>query len=171
MLRKQTIKSIYTSGKEPTCQCGRRKRHGLSCRAGKIPWRRKWQPNTSILAWKIPWREELAGYSPWGRKESYITEHTHTPHNIGMIWSCIKIVNPAVDKTLDRIALFCLDNFSLDPSFRTIGNKAFWLVGQNFNLSEAVLYSKVTETNIVNPLKAMLSLKISVVYFLNSLMV
>ena len=22
----------------------------------------------SILAWRIPWTEELAGYSPWGRK-------------------------------------------------------------------------------------------------------
>ena len=26
--------------------------------------------HSSILAWKIPWTEELAGYSPWGRKES-----------------------------------------------------------------------------------------------------
>ena len=26
-----------------------------------------------FLAWKIPWTEEL-----WGRKESDITEHTHT---------------------------------------------------------------------------------------------
>ena len=25
---------------------------------GKIPWRRKWQPYFSILAWKIPWTEE-----------------------------------------------------------------------------------------------------------------
>ena len=24
----------------------------------KIPWRRKWQPNSSILTWKIPWMEE-----------------------------------------------------------------------------------------------------------------
>ena len=23
---------------------------------------------SSILAWRIPWTEELAGYSPWGRK-------------------------------------------------------------------------------------------------------
>ena len=26
-----------------------------------------------ILTWKIPWTEELAGYSPWGRKESDTT--------------------------------------------------------------------------------------------------
>ena len=30
--------------------------------------------HSSILAWRIPWTEELAGYSPWGRKESDTTE-------------------------------------------------------------------------------------------------
>ena len=24
--------------------------------------------HSSILAWEIPWTEELASYSPWGRK-------------------------------------------------------------------------------------------------------
>ena len=42
---------------------------------GKIPWRRKWQTHSSILAWKIPWMEELGvGYSPWGCKASDMTE-------------------------------------------------------------------------------------------------
>ena len=27
----------------------------------KIPWRRKWQPIPSILAWGIPWTEEHGG--------------------------------------------------------------------------------------------------------------
>ena len=30
--------------------------------------------HSSILAWRIPWTEELAGYSPWGCKESETTE-------------------------------------------------------------------------------------------------
>ena len=31
--------------------------------------------HSSILAWKIPWTERsLMGYSPWGRKESDMTE-------------------------------------------------------------------------------------------------
>ena len=30
--------------------------------------------HSSILAWRIPWTEELHGYSPWGHKESDITE-------------------------------------------------------------------------------------------------
>ena len=30
--------------------------------------------HSSVLAWRIPWTEELAGYSPWGHKESDVTE-------------------------------------------------------------------------------------------------
>ena len=30
--------------------------------------------HSSILAWRIPWTEGLAGYSPWGRKESDMTQ-------------------------------------------------------------------------------------------------
>ena len=34
--------------------------------------------HSSTLAWKIPWKEELgAGYCPWGRKESGMTEQLH----------------------------------------------------------------------------------------------
>ena len=29
---------------------------------------------SSILAWGIPWIEEPGGYSPWGHKESDMTE-------------------------------------------------------------------------------------------------
>ena len=29
---------------------------------------------SNILAWKILWTEELVGYSPWGHKESDMTE-------------------------------------------------------------------------------------------------
>ena len=38
---------------------------------GKIPWRRKWQPTVVFLPGK-----SLVGYSPWGLKESDITEHS-----------------------------------------------------------------------------------------------
>ena len=30
--------------------------------------------HSSILAWRVPWTEELGGYSPWGCKESDMTE-------------------------------------------------------------------------------------------------
>ena len=32
----------------------------------------------SVLAWKIPWTEEPMACSPWGHKESEMTEQTHT---------------------------------------------------------------------------------------------
>ena len=35
--------------------------------------------HSRILAWEIPWTEEPAGlHSPWGCKESDMTEHAHT---------------------------------------------------------------------------------------------
>ena len=30
--------------------------------------------HSSILGWEIPWTEEPGGYSPWGGKESDMTE-------------------------------------------------------------------------------------------------
>ena len=41
---------------------------------GKIPWRRAWQPIPIFLLGKRPWTEEPDGYSPWGLKESAMTE-------------------------------------------------------------------------------------------------
>ena len=40
--------------------------------------------HSSILTWKIPWTGSLAGYSPWGHKESDTTERlsTHAPGSL-----------------------------------------------------------------------------------------
>ena len=49
----------------------------------KIPWRRKWQPTPILLprkshGWRSLVQEEPgAGYCPWGRKESDMTERLH----------------------------------------------------------------------------------------------
>ena len=70
-----------TSGEESACQCRRHKRQPLSPWVGKIPWRRKWQPTPVFLPRKIHGLRSLAGYSPWGHKESDTTEraeHTQT---------------------------------------------------------------------------------------------
>ena len=34
--------------------------------------------HSSILAWRIPWTEELGRLSPWGCKESDVTERLST---------------------------------------------------------------------------------------------
>ena len=41
------------SGKEPTCQCRRRKKWGFDPWVGKIPWRDGMAAHSSILAWRI----------------------------------------------------------------------------------------------------------------------
>ena len=42
----------------------------------KIPWRRKWQPTPVFLPGKSHEQRSLAGYSPWGSKESDTIERT-----------------------------------------------------------------------------------------------
>ena len=64
------------NGKEPTCQCKRQKRNGFSSLIDKIPWRRAWQPTPVFLPGESNGQRSLAGYSPWGRKESDMTEVT-----------------------------------------------------------------------------------------------
>ena len=40
----------------------------------KIPWRRKWQPNPAFLLGKSHGQRSLVHYSPWGHKESDMTQ-------------------------------------------------------------------------------------------------
>ena len=62
------------SGKESTCQC---RRCGFHPWVGKIPWRRKWQLTPVFLTEKSHGQRSLAGYSPWGHKESDMAEQVH----------------------------------------------------------------------------------------------
>ena len=45
--------------------------------SGKIPWRWKWQPTPLFLPGESHGWKSLVGYSPWGRKESNMTERLH----------------------------------------------------------------------------------------------
>ena len=66
-----------TSGQESTCHL---KRHCFDLWAGKIPWRRKWQPTPVFLPRKFHGQRSLAGYNPWGHRvgHDWVTERTHT---------------------------------------------------------------------------------------------
>ena len=65
-----------TSGKEPACQCRRRKRHRFSPWVRKIHWRRAWQPTPVFFPGESHGQRSLVGYSLWDRKESDLTEAT-----------------------------------------------------------------------------------------------
>ena len=43
----------------------------------KIPWRRAWQPTPLFLPGKFHAQRNLVAYSPWGHKESDMTEATY----------------------------------------------------------------------------------------------
>ena len=51
---------------------------------GKIPWRRKWQPTPVFLPGESHGQRSLAGYSPWGRKESDPTEQLNHLHHLSI---------------------------------------------------------------------------------------
>ena len=52
------------------------KRCGFDPWVRKIPWRRKWQPTLVFLPGKPHGQRGLQGYSPWGHKESDMTEQS-----------------------------------------------------------------------------------------------
>ena len=86
-------------GKEPACQCKRRKRHGSDSWIAKIPWRRAWQPTSVFLPGIFHKQRSLADYSPWGRKESDTTERLHftfTSPYIGLLPELSQRFNPNI---------------------------------------------------------------------------
>ena len=62
--------------KKPAWQFRRLKRHRFNIWVRKFPWRRAWQPTLVFLPGEAHEQMSLMGYSPWGRKESDMTEAT-----------------------------------------------------------------------------------------------
>ena len=81
-----------TSSKESACQCRRCKRLGLDLWAGKIPWRRKWQPALVFFLGKIPWTEEPGGLQSMGlqriRHDWAESTHTHVDSVFVFLKNC-----------------------------------------------------------------------------------
>ena len=48
--------------------------------AWEDPLEKEMATHSSILAWKSHGQRSLVGYSPWGLKESYMTEVTYNTH-------------------------------------------------------------------------------------------
>ena len=63
-------------GRGAACQC---RGCGFSPWVGKIPWCRKWRPTPVFLPEKSHGQRSLAGYSPWGCKETNTPETLSTP--------------------------------------------------------------------------------------------
>ena len=65
--------------KNPPASAGDTRDMGSIPGWGRSPWRRKWLATPFLHAWRIHGQKSLAGYSPWGHKESDTTEVTE--HN------------------------------------------------------------------------------------------
>ena len=71
--------------------------------SGRCPWIRKWQPTPVFLSGKFHGQRSLAGYSPWGCKQSDTTEqlstHRHQPWVERERKSPLRILNKKIDFT------------------------------------------------------------------------
>ena len=67
----------FQTHKESAFQCRRHKRWVLNPWVRSSPWRREWLHIPVFLPGKFHRQRSLVSYSPWGRKESNTTEHTH----------------------------------------------------------------------------------------------
>ena len=76
--------------KESACQSRRHKRYKFDPWVRKISWRRKWQPTSVFLPGESHGQRSLVGYSPWGRKESDMTEGIEQRHEKSIWGKCEK---------------------------------------------------------------------------------
>ena len=66
-----TLVAVLLNKERMCLQC---RRPGFDLWVGKIPWRREWLPTPGFLPEEFHGQRRLAGYSPWGRRESDTTE-------------------------------------------------------------------------------------------------
>ena len=113
----------------PHANVGRPKRLGFIPWVGKIPRRRAWQSTPVFLPGESQGQRSLAGYSPWGYKESDTTEvakhacvcvhahtHTHTHTHILFLWRTLihLYVLPLIQFfLLSFILLYCINIITL----------------------------------------------------------
>ena len=60
--------------KNPLANAGDIRDVGSIPGSGRSPWRRAWQPTQVFLPGESHGQKSLVGYSPWGAKESDMTE-------------------------------------------------------------------------------------------------
>ena len=75
--------------------------------------------HSSIIAWRTPWTGELAGYSPWGLKESDMTEWlllTLTPSVLLCFFWCLSVFFVFVFVFSFLTEVYLIHNIVLDHS-------------------------------------------------------
>ena len=100
------LRHVGWLSKQRIClECRRHRRHGFDPWVGKIPWRRKWQSTLVFLPGKSYGERSLVGYSPWGHKESDMTEQLST--DMHAMWELSSL-------TRDRTCIPCIGRQTLN---------------------------------------------------------
>ena len=88
-----------------------------ACNAGdlrKIPWRREWLPTPVFLPGELHSQRSLAGYSPWGLKESDMTHDWATFFECSTLTaSTFRILNSSTGIPSPPFAYFTLQDVQL----------------------------------------------------------
>ena len=130
------------SGKEYTCLCRRCRQCRFGPWEGKIPWRRKWQPTPVLFPGKSHGQRSLAGYSPWGHKESDTTEQLNTQ----ITWKFSLKLTVAMEAKV-KIAQSVMSNFLQPYGLYSPWNSP----GQNTGVGSLSLLQGIFPTQGSNP--------------------
>ena len=155
----------WLSGKESTYQC---RRLGFNPRVRKIPWRRKWQLTLIFLPGKSHGQRTLAGYSPWGHKESDTTELlNHHQKEITHLLNCFKEISmlfkqksAAAAKSLQSCLTLCDTKDGSPPGFpvprilqaRTLLSGISYQLEKYINIATSQLLNSAINKNLIIPL-------------------
>ena len=97
------------------------KRPGFYLRVRKIPWRKQWQPTPVFLPGEFHRQRSLAGYSPWGHKESDTTKRLSLSH----VWALFitKLFNLQMYHKYFLLVCYLLAKFSMIFKFLILYNQ------------------------------------------------
>ena len=88
-----------------------------------VSWGREWQPTAVFLPGESRGQQSLVGYSPWGLKESGMTEATYT--------HIMSIENEDQDWDMEKISELSKTHFSCrEYSLKEMSQTTVWWVGQ-----------------------------------------
>ena len=82
------VEDLFPGGSDGKASAHNAGRPGFNPWDGRIPWRRKWQRTPVLLPGKSHGWRSRAGYSPWGHKESDMTEQLHLEEEVRRIDVC-----------------------------------------------------------------------------------
>ena len=98
-------------------------------------WGRKWQPTPVFLPGESHGQRSLAGYSPWGRKESDMTErlsHTQNSFNLEVSLQIICWEGFLGSSVVTNLSANAGDSGSVSGSARSLGG---WMATQSNTLA------------------------------------